>query len=69
MIDVPPGSDPLAACLLDLHAILGAGVPLIVGGGYGLYLRMREHPLFSRRMHITRFMAELAAILSVSAKR
>lgn len=33
--------DPLCACLLDLSARLGGDCPLVVGGGYGLYLKQR----------------------------
>lgn len=33
--------DPLCACLLDLSARLGGDYPLVVGGGYGLYLKQR----------------------------
>ncbi len=30
-------NDPLEESLLDLHALLGDRMPLIVGGGYGLF--------------------------------
>lgn len=33
--------DPLQECLLGLHAALGESVPLIIAGGYGLYLKQR----------------------------
>lgn len=36
------GQDPLKQTLLDLHAILGSAVPLILGGGYGLFLRQDD---------------------------
>lgn len=34
--------DPLQECLLGLHAALGESVPLIIAGGYGLYLKQRS---------------------------
>ena len=34
--------DPLQECLLGLHATLGECGPLIVAGGYGLYLKQRS---------------------------
>lgn len=33
--------DPLQECLLGLHAALGGTIPLIVAGGYGLFLKQR----------------------------
>ncbi|MCW5765170.1 MAG: hypothetical protein KIT68_04255 [Phycisphaeraceae bacterium] len=36
------GMDPLKQTLLDLHALLGSAVPLILGGGYGLFLKQSE---------------------------
>jgi len=34
--------DPLQECLLGLHAALGESVPLIIAGGYGLYLKQHS---------------------------
>jgi hypothetical protein len=34
--------DPLQECLLGLHAALDESVPLIIAGGYGLYLKQRS---------------------------
>ena len=34
--------DPLQECLLGLHAALGESIPLIIAGGYGLYLKQRS---------------------------
>lgn len=36
------GPDPLKQTLLDLHAILGSSIPLVLGGGYGLFLRQDD---------------------------
>lgn len=45
-------TDPLEASLLDLHALLGEHMPLILGGGYGLYLKQNT---LSRNATRTRF--------------
>jgi len=34
--------DPIQECLLGLHAALGESIPLIIAGGYGLYLKQRS---------------------------
>lgn len=34
--------DPLQECILGLHAALGESGPLIIAGGYGLYLKQRS---------------------------
>lgn len=35
-------NDPLLTSLLDLHALLSEQTPLILGGGYGLYLKQQS---------------------------
>ncbi len=45
-------NDPLEASLLDLHTLLGQSMPLILGGGYGLYLKQRS---LSQNATVTRF--------------
>lgn len=35
-------TDPLAQSILDLHVLLGEATPLILGGGYGLYLKQDQ---------------------------
>ncbi len=45
--------DPLEASLLDLHVILGEHMPLILGGGYGLYLKQNALSRDSTRTRFT----------------
>lgn len=49
-------NDPLRASLLDLCSLLGDDVPLILGGGYGLYLK--QNTLLREKIR-TRFAADL----------